>query len=90
MKENVFQQKLLEKPYFIIKLTGQAKVQHPQSSQVKGQKINETNKLILYANVWETVWRRAERVKQLINNLDKGKYNLAMGYHLKFLLKAEK
>lgn len=37
----------------------------------------------------ETVWRRAERVKQLINNLDRGKYNLAMGYHLKFILNAE-
>ena len=37
----------------------------------------------------ETVWRRAGRVKQLINNLDTGKYKLAMGYHLKFLLNAE-
>lgn len=37
----------------------------------------------------ETVWRRAGRVKQLINNQDTGKYKLAMGYHLKFLLNAE-
>ena len=37
----------------------------------------------------ETVWIRAGRVKQLINNLDTGKYKLAMGYHLKFLLNAE-
>ena len=32
----------------------------------------------------ETGWRRAERVKQLINILDRPKYNLAMGYHLSY------